>query len=218
MTMPTTIAERAEAAPTQLPLQLPWHSPAKFIELAPEFKTLYERAGGALVVERSFGKGSLVLLGETYLLSNEAQRRDRFPELLLWLVGDKSRVIFEESHLGVVEPRGIVSLLRDLGLHGFLVGCLVFASMLAWQRMRPLSRRSERRPTLVGNQVVSDSTVLALLRRSMNPNRAFAACVEEAKHAKLVSIVERAEHGNWQPTASDFNRIFCPEQERPDSG
>lgn len=214
---PRNPAQRGEAAAERLPGTLPWHSPAKFIDLHGDYRVIYERKGNPLLVERPLGKGSLVLMGEGYLLSNEAQRKDRAPELLLWLVGDHPRIIFEESHLGISEPRGILSLVKELRLQGFLVGCLLFAALFAWQRVRPLALRAEQRRPLVGNLAIGESTLLSLLRRSLTPKQALLACVEEAKQAKLHSILERATEGYLQPSAQGFNRIFCPEQGKPGS-
>jgi hypothetical protein len=216
--LPHSVAERSERAPASLPEQIRWHSPAKFIELDPAFTTMYERASGALVVERAFGKGSLVLLGESYPLSNEAQHWDRHPELLVWLVGEHPRVIFEESHLGITEPRGVVTLMRELGLSGFLFGCLVLGALLSWQRIVPLGRRALPRVVRTGDLGAENVAILSLIRRGMTLDQALRACIEEAKLAQVSGVAERAAKRRLVPTPETFNSIFCPEQERPDSG
>jgi len=203
--------------PSKLPKAAPLHSPAKFIQLSPEFEIIYARGNDPVIIERSLGKGSLVLMSEGYLLSNEAQRDARFPELLLWLLGANSRVIFEESHLGVMEPRGVMTLMRELKLQGFLIGVSVFALLFAWQRLKPLSPHKLRRRAKIGNQSVGDSTLLALLRRSLTPKLALHACIEEAKLAKIGAVVEGASRAKSAANVEGFNRVFCSEQERSDS-
>jgi hypothetical protein len=212
--LPTTQAERAPGAKENLPLRLPWLSPAKFIELDPAFRVIYKGDDGALVVERSLGKGSVVLMNEGYLLSNEAQRLVPKAEFVLWLLGDKSKVIFEESHLGVHEQRGIMSLVRELKLEGILWGGLLLFALYVWKAVSPLSRRLEGRTLRTSPHEISPSTLLALLRRSMGPKAALAACVEEARQARLSQVVERAAQTKIVASADTFNHLFCSDQER----
>ena len=198
-------AKLATASPAQLPARLPWHGPAHFIDMNPDFKAIYTRGNDVLVAERTFGKGSIVLLADGYLLSNQAQREARQPEFLLWLLGNNPHVAFEESHLGVVERRGIMSLLRELRLQGFLFGCFVVAFLFAWQRWRPLARASTRHEPAPA-ATVSDSTLLTLLRRCMTPRQALLACVQEAQLAQLGKVVERARKSKLSPSPAEFNR------------
>lgn len=213
--LPTIQAERSASAPGNLPRQLPWTSPAKFIELDSAFRVIYSGDEGALIVERSLGKGSLVLMNEGYLLSNEAQRLVRKPEFVIWLLGNQSRVIFEESHLGVLEQRGIMSLVRDLKLEGVLWGAVLLFGLYVWKVTSPLSRRLEARLRLSSLNEDSSSTLLALLRRSMSPKAAMTACVEEARQSGLSVVVTRAAHTKLVANAETFNQIFCADQERP---
>jgi hypothetical protein len=207
--------ELTKSVVPRLPQRLPWHNPAKFIELVPEFRTVYARGDDAVVIERSLGKGSLVLLTEGYLLTNEAQREARFTDFVVWLIGQKTRVIFEESHLGVTEPRGIMTLVRELRLQGFLAGCLLLFGLFVWQRLRPLSRQMPERRRVIRKTTIADSTLLSLLRLRMTPKQAMVACVEEAKHQKFTGIVERATVDKLTPSVEGFNRVFCSKRERP---
>lgn len=209
------LVERASTAENWLPARLPWYSPAKFIDLDPEYRTLYARGNDAVLVERRLGKGSLVLMSAGYLLSNEAQREDRHAELLTWLIGDKSRVIFEESHLGVKEPRGIMTLIRELGLEGIVIGGILLFGLFAWQRLRPLSRRVVPNSNHIKFANATNSTMHSLLHLRMTKAQAMNACLEEAKHMKLARIVERSNEAPLKPTVDRFNRVFVSEQERP---
>ncbi|HEY7160586.1 MAG TPA: DUF4350 domain-containing protein, partial [Acidobacteriota bacterium] len=74
-------------ADLRLPKVLTWHSPVYFELSGTDWRTIYKQDDHAVLVERNFGKGSLVLASETFFLSNEAMLRDRHSDLLAWLVG-----------------------------------------------------------------------------------------------------------------------------------
>ena len=69
-------SELAEAvhAPPGLPPLLSWHSGAYFDIVDTNWQTLYQRKKHPVIIERSFGAGSLVLSTDSYFLSNEALR------------------------------------------------------------------------------------------------------------------------------------------------
>jgi len=207
-------AARVVGASAHLPARLPWHTTAHFVALNPAFKPIYTRGSDVVVAERALGQGSLVLLAEGFLLSNQAQRETRFPELLLWLIGSSERIAFEESHLGVSERRGVMSLLRELRLHGFVLGCCVVALLFAWQRWRPLSQGSAPRDAAASVAAsVADTTLLTLLRRCMTPRQAMQACQNEARAAQIARIVRQLPSDQQFLSPADFNRIFCKQRE-----
>src|SRR5579864_6249343 len=81
--------------------------------------TVFEPRGEPVkTVEKSFGKGTIVLAADTFPLSNQGLRDDRQPKFIARLVGGSSRVTFEENHFGVVESGSVVKLMRRYRLHG----------------------------------------------------------------------------------------------------
>ncbi|MEO7298895.1 MAG: DUF4350 domain-containing protein [Verrucomicrobiota bacterium] len=103
-----------------LPEILPWHSALCFAVRSNAWQKIYSRDTNAVVIERAFGKGSVVLCSDSYLFSNEAMRKERHPELLAWLVGQNGTVLFDETHLGVNSDPGIAALAcRSLRLAKF---------------------------------------------------------------------------------------------------
>jgi hypothetical protein len=69
-----------------------------------------------------------------------------------------------------------------------------------------------------GDLGAENLALLSLLRRGITLDQALRACVEEAKGAKVPGVAERAAKHRLVATPVTFNSIFCPEQERPDSG
>ncbi|MCI0539767.1 MAG: hypothetical protein L0Z50_31550, partial [Verrucomicrobiales bacterium] len=116
-----------------LPSELVWHSPVVFSRLDEAWRTLYARGAWPVLIERHHGRGTIVLLADSYLLSNEAMRADRQYELLSWLVGGSTSVVFDETHFGVIENPGVIALARKYRLHGLLLGLTLLAGLFIWK-------------------------------------------------------------------------------------
>lgn len=112
-----------------LPATLDWHSALVLTNLDSSWRMIYSRGKNAVVAERKFGRGSIIIATDSYFLSNEALTKDRQPELLAWLIGPATQVVFDEAHLGVVESSGIAILMRKYRLTG-LIGALVSLALL----------------------------------------------------------------------------------------
>ena len=163
----------------KFPLEVPW-------------RVFYRRGGEPVLIERAVGRGSVVLAGSGFFLTNEALQRSRSSQLLAAVVGQNRRVEFHEGHLGVVEQRGVAALARSYGLTGAGVMLAVAAGFFVWHRMAlfvppaPEAREVAMtyRPT---------AGLEALLRRALAPADLAAACVAEARRWLRPMEVERAE-------------------------
>jgi hypothetical protein len=133
----------------ELPSSLPWHSTLVFEPQDPAWRILYTRAEKPVLIERSYGKGSIVLSSDSFFLSNEAMKRERYPQLLSWLCGPHRKIVFDETHLGVSKSPGIATLLRKYGLAPFFISLIVLALLAIWkQAARPflsMKKRKRRR-------------------------------------------------------------------------
>src|SRR5213075_1763299 len=83
--------------------------------------------------ERKFGSGSLVLSADSFFVSNDALRNERHPKLLAWLAAPNTTVLFDETHLGVLETPGLAALVRKYRLHGLVVGLALLAGLFVWK-------------------------------------------------------------------------------------
>jgi hypothetical protein len=63
-----------------LPESISWHSALYFDELEDVWRVIYAADGRPVIIERPYGKGSLVLAADSFFLSNEALRSERHPE------------------------------------------------------------------------------------------------------------------------------------------
>jgi hypothetical protein len=164
---PVTV-ERGIAAP--LPSKLPWHSAIYFKKLDPAWKGLYNRGDHPVAIERKLGKGTLILLSDSYLVSNEAMLNNRHADLLSYMVGERHRVIFDETHLGIAEQETVGTLARKYGLGGFVLGLLVLALLFVWRNamslVPPPAEESAERLSKHSDKDAS-SGLVNLLRRNI---------------------------------------------------
>lgn len=180
-------------ADLRLPKVLTWHSPVYFELNGKDWNVIYKQDDHAVLVERNFGKGSLVLASETFFLSNEAMLRDRHSELLAWLVGPKKEVIFDESHLGIASNPGVASLARKYNLHGLAAGLLIIALLYVWMSGTSLLPAYKTGSDLERKAVEgkdSASGLSNLLRRNVSPQHIFSLCYSEWKKSSLMQKLE----------------------------
>ncbi len=190
-----------------LPATIAWKSDVYF-ELEPDegWRVLYRRGAEPVLVERQHGRGSIVLMADSYLLSNEALQNDRQPALLAWIVGPHARVMFDEAHLGVVVQPGVAALARRYGLSGVFFTLVVLAALFVWRRMALFV------PPAEGGEEVALSYhpaagLEALLRRSVPAPDLAAVCASEwrvtaraSDHARVDAALA-AEPKNASPVA-----------------
>ncbi len=169
-----------------LPEKLDWHSALVLTNLDAAWTPIYQRSNHAVVVERKFDRGSVVIATDSYFLSNEAMWKDRQPALLAWCLGPAATVFFDEAHLGVVEESGIAVLMRRYRLTGLVAGLLVLALLFIWKNATslvppPAAARSD------GSIAGRDATAgfVNLLRRNIAPRDLLNVIFDEWTKALL---------------------------------
>jgi len=198
-------ALRAKDAPDSLPGELPWREGGVLAEFDDTVWTpVYSLADEVVAATRSYGEGSLVIMTDSYLFSNEALLRHRYAELLTWAVGAHPRIIFEETHLGVSERTGIAVLMRRYGLFEFVFAFACLMLLVVWRGAQPLlpAHAQEAKANLVRSERSIEAGFCDLVSREMRgpelPRQAFAIWKksfirnrsDEARYASELSEVE----------------------------
>lgn len=172
----TTRAAGADAEPAE-----EWHTALVFDRLDKAWRVRKTRDGRPVVVERTLGAGTVVLVADGYLFSNEAMRRDRRSDLLAWTLGTNRTAVFDERHLGVAFTPGIASLARKLRLHGLLPGLLLLGVLVVWRNASSLvpPREDDPEPGSHAPGRDASSAFVYLLRRSIPERDILSACFRE---------------------------------------
>ncbi len=192
-----------------------WHSGVYFTDAKNKWRVIYSRKKYPVMVERSFGQGSMVLATDTYFLSNEAMRKERHAELLAWLVGSKHNVMFDEEHLGLEQKPGIAMLFRQYHLQGLLYGLILLALLFVWKNsvafVPPYPDESSEGDQGLVEGRESSADFVNLLRRNIPPSDILARCFAEWQaacgrgarvHGRLDSVKRILAEDQAQPAAS----------------
>ncbi|WP_404423808.1 hypothetical protein [Nibricoccus sp. IMCC34717] len=175
-----TLNDEAVVAPdlaNTLPRSLRWQSDLVFtVSSGAEVRTLYRRFGEPAMIELKRGRGTILLCGESYLLSNERLSVDAQPTLLSRMLGPHPRFVFIESHLGVMEDPGMAALARRYGLGVGLFLSLVAAALAIWRTATPFVPPAPA-AAAVPLHYSPTAGLRALLRRSLTPAELFDHCL-----------------------------------------
>lgn len=173
-----------------------------------QWTVVLARDGRALWAEHAVGAGTLVVLTDSFLVSNEALQRARATALLVRLAGPHRRIVFDEHHLGVAASPGIAALARRYGLMPAFGLCVLLAGLYVWRigaafvppAPAPAETSLDYRPT---------SSLAALLRRAVPAKQLLPTCLAEWRRTARAGDVARAEAaviGQSDPVAG-YNAI-----------
>lgn len=169
-----------------LPDAISWHTALYFDDCDDAWQPLYAWDGHTVIMQRPWPRGTMVLCSDSYFVSNEAMREEQLPELLAWLVGPSSTVVFDETHLGAHERPGVMALVRRYRLAGLLAAMALVAGLFVWRNMAGLAPKREAHLVMDATSAVgpdATSGLVNLLRRSIRTADIISVCVEEWRRA-----------------------------------
>jgi hypothetical protein len=214
--MPLTGIHSATADSTLFGKISRWLGRDSFDRLTSGWKVIAVQDGKNVIVERAFAHGSLVLLADSYPLSNEALATYRNTGFLLWLMDNRSGVLFDETHLGLSERPGIMTLAQRYGLQGTLISIAGVLLLFIWKcqyTLVPRTRIARDRLTVYGCS--SDQVFLNLLRRNIPKKELMSVCLRtwlktaRLTPAQLARLEEfRADSGEKKSLIERYNRMI----------
>ncbi len=143
-----------------------------------EFEAPWQAIRGRTAIERAFGKGSIVLVADTFPLSNEGLREARDAQYIAALAGDSTRMIFDENHFGVVETGSVTKLIRKYHLEGAVAVLAVAAALFLWRSASSfLPPRAGARGAVEGRGSIEG--MARLLRRGVPEKDLAGVCFAE---------------------------------------
>lgn len=149
------------------------------------------KKGRAIVIERAFGSGSIVLTASSEVFANQNLAADRNSALLIRLIGDNARVVFDESHLGVQDTGSVLGLVHKYRLDGALWGLLAVAIVFVWSNAAGFPPPSERRLAAATASHDSRAGLAQLLRRQIPTARIVEVCISEWERTNTRAKVPR---------------------------
>jgi hypothetical protein len=179
---------RLKDAGLALPPAISCHTSLYFRNLGASWNVMYEREGKPVLMERELGKGTIVLSALSFFLSNEAMLKERHSDLLAWITGNHSEVIFDEYHHGLAASPGVAALGRKYHLEWLFFGILVLAILFLWKSSVPLVPYLEEE-NVNGNSEFAKGKESAegltnLLRRNISLRQILSVCYQEWKKSQ----------------------------------
>jgi hypothetical protein len=166
-----------------LPRTISWHTALYFDDLDAAWRVIYAADGRPVIVEKSHGRGTLVISADSFFFSNEALRSERHPELLAWALGPSATVVFDETHFGIFKNPGVLSLIKKHRFHWFIFAVVVLALLFIWKNSVYFVPPPKISPPQQGGDFISDrdSTrgLISLLRRNIPARQLLQVCVRE---------------------------------------
>lgn len=126
-------------------------------------------------------KGPVVFLADGAVLRNGELQEKRDTELMAQLFGTGLPVVFDESHLGVVETGGVGVLMRRYRLFPAMALMLGAAMLFVWRSS--VSVLPEREPLSAGMQPQPAASLRTLLAQRVPRAKLLETLVEEWKRA-----------------------------------
>lgn len=173
---------------------------ALYFSPGPEWRVLGLTDGAATVVERDLARGTLVLVADSYPLSNQGLSESRNGTMIATLVSAAHRVMFDENQFGVTETGSVAVLVRKYRLEGALAMLVAVFGLFIWHSASsflPL-RDNGADESISGRD--SHEGLAALLRRSVPEAELLRACFMEwsrsAPNENRAELVE-AEISRW---------------------
>ena len=185
--IPELAVLQADGESQLLPKSIPVHTAAHFANSDSNWRTLYARVAGTnsypVLIERTMGRGRIVMCADSFHFSNEALRSEREPGLLSWLVGSSREVVFDETHLGVSHEPGVAALAREYRLGGIFIALLMLAGLFIWRNSASFMPPYDDQLALERGELVegkdSTSGFINLLKRNIPPGDLMKVCLEQ---------------------------------------
>jgi hypothetical protein len=212
---PINAIHSATASSTLLGTISRWLGRNSFARLTSDWKVIALQGDKSVIVERAFAHGSIVLLADSYPLSNEGLAADRNTGLLVWLIDNRGGVMFEETHLGLSEQAGIMTLAQRYGLQGTLVSIVAVLLLFIWKcqyTLVPRTKSEQNGLTVPG--CGSDQAFLNLLQRVVSQKDLLGVCITtwlktaRPRPAQLITLEKfRSDPGEEKSVVERYNQL-----------
>jgi hypothetical protein len=170
----------------------PRHTALWFDKLSPEWSVQETHQNHPVWIERPWLAGSVVLVADSWMLSNEGLAREPDAAALARLAGPNHNIVFDERHLGISEGGSVAGLLRRYHLQGLIAALLVLAGLYIWKSSSPLlPRATSIEAEAAGLRGFSAASgLVTLLERSIAPPELLETCIGEYRATSLRTLAE----------------------------
>jgi len=173
---------------------LPRNTALWFDKLAPAWTVQKTYQNHPVWIERPWLNGSVVLVADSWMLSNEALAHAPDAPSLSRLAGPNHKLVFDEGHLGLDEGGSVAGLMRRYRLQGLIASLLVLAGLYVWKASSPLLPRADT--AIAGTTGLrgfsAASGLVTLLERSIAAPKLLDVCIGEFQSTTGRGLAEQS--------------------------
>lgn len=143
---------------------------------------LRDEFSAPVAIRRTLDRGEIIITGGTWWLANVSISRAAPLEAIAALVGDKRRVVIDETHLGIFESPGLARMTWEAGFAPAAGVLAAVALLFVWRNAARLAPARRMPRNLEGGRVLgrdANEGLVNLLRRSVPRNRLLKTCLDE---------------------------------------
>ena len=212
-----SMADRVQAVP-DAPARVTWSGGRVFSADGDrnDVRVLYAVREGAVALGLKEGEGEWLLLSDQTPLLNQEMFTGPQTEWLLWAFGGRESVIFWEYPMGIRQPRGIMTLIRQYRLTPFLGTLILIFLLWVWRGALPLLPvlPEEDEPER-GAQSRLDG-LRDLLKRYVPAESILSRCLEEWRADLPRTALHPEKFDSLWETADTRARTPLPKRRRED--
>jgi hypothetical protein len=176
-----TLVTETEKRRSEWSADPPHYTALWFDKLAPAWSVQRKYQNHPVWIERTWQAGSMVLVADSWMLSNEALAQEPDAVALAHLAGPNHNIVFDEHHLGIDEGGSVAGLLRRYHLQGLIAALLVLAGLYIWKSSSPLLPPAATSDAEAGGLrgFSAASGLVTLLERSIAVPQLLDVCIGE---------------------------------------
>jgi hypothetical protein len=167
------------------------HEPRLYFSTAQSWNVIDRTSGRLTAIEKTFGKGSVVLVADSAAFDNGATASRERLGLVTAAIGPYRHVVFDEQHFGIQESGSVVALARRLHLTGLAVGLAILTALFLWKSASAFPPPGEE--PAAGNSAgrTAHAGLVTLLRRHIPAAELAATCWRQWSGANRQRISEQ---------------------------
>ncbi len=156
---------------------------ALYFSVGKEWTTLESSEEGPTMVQRDLAGGTLILVADSFPLSNQGLVEVPDVGTIRQLVGGAHQVIFDEHQLGVSETGSVATLIRKYRMEGAMFVLAIVAALWIWRSMSTFlpPREPASDESIAGRD--ANEGMIALLHRNISEKDLLQTCWTQWKRS-----------------------------------
>jgi hypothetical protein len=171
------------------------HEPRLYFSAAQGWNAIDKTGDRLMAIEKTFGKGSVVLAADSKAFDNGATASRERLALVTAAIGPYRHIVFDEQHFGIQESGSVVALARHLRLTGLAVGLAILTALFLWKSAAAFPPPGEEPAAANSTGRTAHAGLVTLLRRHIPASELAAACWRQWILANRHRIPEQRREG-----------------------